>query len=337
MIDISSSNRSVKPDMSFSPTRFADPREIAASITEAPRSRPIGLLAALSSLVAAVALIPGCASTETAGDDAVTTNTEDIACTETTEITKAAEVPAAPTLPLFTEAISHTALTFDMIPIPGGTVTVQTPDGPQQVEVAPFWILPTEATWEMFDAYHLRLDRTRSAEGTLADAVTRPSKPYLPPDRGFGHAGYAAMSMTHHAAESFCKWLSLKTDRTYRLPTEAEWLHLSKLGGVSAPKIDEYAWHKGNSENQTHPVASRQADALGLYDLYGNVTEWCTDSAGKPVTFGGSYQDPAASLYPPAVIPQTPDWNVSDPQFPKSRWWLADASWVGFRFVCEPE
>ncbi len=224
-----------------------------------------------------------------------------------------------------------------MIPVPAGTVTIQCEEGPQEIELGEFWILPTEVTWEMFDAYHLRLDRTRSAEGTPADAVTRPSKPYLPPDRGFGHAGFAALSMTHQAAERFCDWLSLKTGRTYRLPTEAEWQHVCELGAIDPAAADAYAWHAGNSDEMTHAVASKQPNALGVYDMYGNVTEWCNGLDGKPVTLGGSYREDPLQFGCDARFPKTSEWNASDPQFPKSRWWLADASWAGFRIVCIPE
>jgi len=277
-------------------------------------------------LLGVAATIGGCASSESASHP------------ETAPAVQAAEAAGAPEAGLvpFVQEIEDTAMSFEMVPVPAGTVTVQTDTGPQEVEVGPFWILPTETTWDLYDTYHLRQDRRRSLEGTMADAVTRPSKPYAPADRGFGHGGYAALSMTHHAAKAFCTWLSFKTGKTYRLPTEAEWQWVCELGGVAPETIDQHAWHKGNAERKTHPVASKQPDELGLYDLYGNATEWCTGLDGEPITLGGSYLDPPEMLGCAARFPQTPEWNESDPQFPKSRWWFADASWVGFRFVCIP-
>src|SRR5439155_1020145 len=73
-------------------------------------------------------------------------------------------------------------------------------------------------------------------------------------------------------------------------------------------------------------------------DMLGNVAEWVTgtDSGGRPVVRGGSWNDPPDHVSPTARARQTPAWNETDPQFPKSRWWLADAPFVGFRIVREP-
>jgi formylglycine-generating enzyme required for sulfatase activity len=266
-------------------------------------------------LLPAVVLLVGCAFL---GDCAVT-----------------AEAPRAPES--FMQDISDTTVSFEMIGVPPGSVRIDTEDGPREIEVGPFWIGKTELTWDVYDVFCLRLDRTRSEFGTAADAVTRPSKPYAPPDRGFGHAGYAALSMTYHAAQTFCQWMSLKTGRTYRLPTEAEWQHACAFGNVDPAALDEYAWYKGNADHQTHPVASRKPNALDIYDMYGNIWEWCTDLDGEPVTAGGSFRNEPERLGPHARARQDDTWNASDPQFPKSRWWLADASWVGFRVVCVPD
>jgi formylglycine-generating enzyme required for sulfatase activity len=237
----------------------------------------------------------------------------------------------------FTQDLGHTTVTFDMVPVPGGTVIIDQGETVREVEVDPFWICPTELTWEVYDVFMLRLDRHRSPEGTAADAVTRPSKPYLPPDRGFGHAGYPAISMTYHAAKTFCQWLSLKTGRHYRLPTEAEWIHACALGEIDGDNIDDYAWHDGNSDYQTQKAASKKPSAVGLYDMHGNALEWCTDLDGKPVTLGGSYIDLPEDLGCAFRKYQDDTWNVSDPQIPKSRWWLADGPFAGFRIVCVPD
>ena len=246
-----------------------------------------------------------------------------------------ASSPAVMLDPL-TEQISDTTVSFEMIPVPAGKVTIETENGPQEVAVGPFWISPTELTWDLYDVFQFRLDRRRSAEGSDADAVTRPSKPYLPPDRGYGHSGYPAISISYFAAESFCKWLTLKTGRTYRLPTEAEWIHVCRLGNVPSRALHEYAWYNGNTDYTTKPVAMKKPDANGLYDTYGNVAEWCTDLEGNPVTFGGSFRDPIDNQGWTVRVPPTERWNDSDPQIPKGTWWLADCGWVGFRIVCEP-
>jgi len=225
----------------------------------------------------------------------------------------------------FIETIDGTALAFDMIPVPGDAA----------LGVDPFWIGRTEVTWDAYDVFVYGLD-TPGAE-TEADAVTRPSKPYISMDRGFGHAGHAVISVSSRGAAAFCDWLTHKTGRRYRLPTEAEWRYACSLGRVPAAEIGRYAWYRGNADFKTHPVGTRDPDAGGLHDMYGNASEWCTGADGLPVTLGGSYRDPMESLGCAARVLPAAAWNQSDPQIPRSVWWLADAGFVGFRVVCESD
>lgn len=236
----------------------------------------------------------------------------------------------------FVQDIADTTHSFEMVPIPGGPVIVPTDTGDAEVVVDSFWISPTELPWELFDVFFFRLDRRRSMEGSDADAVSRPSRPYLPPDRGYGHDGYPTISISFYSAQTYCEWLSLKTGKTFRLPTEAEWHRVCELGGLAASTQDDHAWHEGNSEGTSHPVGKKTPDANGIYDMWGNVAEWCTDMNGEPITLGGSFRDKPDALGCGARVPPTERWNDSDPQIPKGRWWLADCGWVGFRIVCVP-
>lgn len=232
----------------------------------------------------------------------------------------------------FEQEVPGAALAFTMILVPGD----------EAKGIKPFYIGATELTWPAFDPFVYRLDDPSAPPPGQAgaDATTRPSKPYLPPDRGFGHDGYAAISMSAHSAQMYCKWLSEKSGRTYRLPTEAEWEHAAGGTHNALPadaSLSDHAWYNDNADGKPHPVGTKHANAHGLHDMLGNVQEWCIDADGKPVTKGGSYRDAAAKLTPSHRAPPSSAWNASDPQMPKSKWWLSDGPFVGFRVVCETE
>ena len=168
--------------------------------------------------------------------------------------------------PLYRESIPGTLVTFDMVLVSGG-------------QMKPFYIGRTEVTWDLYDVYALGLDKPPATGG--ADAIARPSQPYGAPDQGWGHAGYPAIGVTRHAADAFCRWLSTKTGKTYRLPTEAEWAEAAALaagsGPLSSARLSELAWHRGNAGGRAHPVGTKVPDAIGLSDLFGNASD-----SGRP-------------------------------------------------------
>ena len=71
--------------------------------------------------------------------------------------------------------------------------------------------------------------------------------------------------------------------------------------------------------------------------MYGNVAEWCTTADGGFVLAGGSYRDPKRTQAHDARRAPDKNWNMSDPQLPKSKWWLTDGSFCGLRVVCDLE
>lgn len=240
----------------------------------------------------------------------------------------------------YLEKIAGSAVAIEMVPIPRGKLAAR--GGAPEVTVGPLWMSKLEITWEVYDVFAYRLDLPDPAAAG-ADAVSRPTKPYLPPDRGFGHKGYAAISMTHEAAREFCKWLSARTGRKYRLATEAEWEYACRAGagtaycnGDDAGRLGEVAWYKANAGGKPRAVGGKKPNAWGLYDVHGNVAEWCDAADGSGVVRGGCYLDGPEKLACAARAVQDASWNASDPQVPKSRWWLADCGFVGFRVVCEP-
>ncbi len=224
----------------------------------------------------------------------------------------------------FTESIPGTLVTFEMVPVKA--------EGSK-----PFWIGKTELTWDAFDVWAFSLDLTEKEKATGVDATARPSHPYGAPDRGFGHQGYPAIGTSQHAAEVYCKWLSAKTGRKYRLPTVKEWQAAYREGeDGSAKKLTDMAWTWDNANDKTHPVGKLAASKIGTLDMLGNVAEWAVGADGAGVVCGGSYVDEAGDVRGDATKPYSPNWQLGDPQTPKSKWWLSDGAFVGFRLVCEP-
>ena len=88
--------------------------------------------------------------------------------------------------------------------------------------------------------------------------------------------------------QEFVKKLNQMTGMQFRLPTEAEWEYAARGGNKSRGyryagnnNLDEVAWHDKNSGRRTHPIKQKQANELGLYDMSGNVMEWCQDWYGN--------------------------------------------------------
>jgi formylglycine-generating enzyme required for sulfatase activity len=285
-----------------------------------------------------------------------------------------------PVIANYTETIPGTMVKFDMVGIPGGTFRIGSPasepgrsadEGPQQtVQIRPFWMGRTEVTWDEYDVFAFaqaiaaaRTGTSTSLPATGADAITRPTPPYADESFGYGKGRQPAISIQHHAAMEYCRWLSAKTGRGYRLPTEAEWEYAARAGSTSAysfgddpATLNTVAWYTSNAEGHPHVVGTKAASRWGLHDMHGNVAEWCLDryepdaysrltpGAIGPVLLpadrryahvarGGSWDDEAVRLRSAARRASNPAWNRRDPQSPQSIWWFTDATFVGLRVV----
>lgn len=148
-------------------------------------------------------------------------------------------------------------------------------------------------------------------------------------------------------AVDFCRWLSEKEGKKYRLPTEAEWEYCCRAGkpgtryGFGNEELDLrwYAWNTSNSAGKTHPVGKLKANEWGLYDMHGNAWEWCQDvyqeryyqtspkqdpegpsTSGERVIRGGSYYDVPVYCRSAFRLHHAPEFrNIN----------------LGFRIVCE--
>lgn len=239
----------------------------------------------------------------------------------------------------YTETLPNSLVKIQMIPVAGGSIEI----GGKKVEVKPFFMAQTETPWEAFDVF------TKSGRASPAydqtefppDAIARPSKSYILPDLGWGHVGYPAINLSFTSTDMFCRWLASVAKKKYRLPTEAEWEMACRAGAAGPTALtkesaDKQAWFVDNANRMTHPVAKKEPNALGLHDMFGNVGEWAIDVDGKPVLCGSTFQDDLAGLTSAARRRWAPKWQETDPQIPKSRWWLSDAPFAGFRVVCVP-
>jgi formylglycine-generating enzyme required for sulfatase activity len=289
-------------------------------------------------------------------------------------------------------------ITFEMVAVPGGEFLMGSPkneadrkddEGPQvKAKLKPFWIGKCEVSWDEFDLYfrvgnaNLKEDGEEEKKDepkkdnkplSAADAVSKPTKPYVDETYGFEREKHPAICMTHHAALKYCEWLSKKTGKDYRLPTEAEWEYACRAGSntphaiPAGAKLDEYAWFKGNSGIEARPagaphaVGSKKPNAWGIHDMHGNVMEWCmdhyvpdaytrfeklatgglvsspmykpTENKWRHTARGGHFKDTPVDLRSAARRKSDVKWMSADPQEPQSIWWLTNYPIIGFRVV----
>jgi len=259
----------------------------------------------------------------------------------------------------YTQNLPGSTVKFDMIAIPPGEIMVggpakeagRDPADPAQrkVRIKRFWLGKYEVTWDEFLPF-VRIDRAQIARVEEhfvidLDGITHPSQPHGSPYRELGDKGnQPALGMGWPTAENYCQWLSKKTGRHYRLPTEAEWEYACRAGSFTAyywgdnpADAKDYAWYKDNAKEAPHPVGRLKPNKYGLFDMAGNVGEWCakSDPKGPPVLRGGAFTEECAKLSSSARMLETAEWNELDPNEPRSVWWLSSADFSGFRVACD--
>ena len=183
------------------------------------------------------------------------------------------------------QTITVGGVSFKMIAVEGGTFLMGSPESdaeadddekPQhEVTLSNYYIGETEVTQELWE--------------TVMDSNPSEFKgPKLPVE-----------NVSWDDCQEFILKLNEKTGKTFRLPTEAEWEYAARGGKKSkgytysgSNAIDDVAWYDGNSGEITHKVSTKQANELGIYDMSGNVYEWCQDWYGKTYYENSSTTDP---------------------------------------------
>ncbi|MEI6054581.1 MAG: SUMF1/EgtB/PvdO family nonheme iron enzyme [Lentisphaerota bacterium] len=266
-----------------------------------------------------------------------------------------------------------------LLPIPKGTFVMGTESIPAEGEAAdsiahsvtiskPFWMGKYEITIGEY-LFFLNDIRANTSLSKKVDEGINWASDFTPIEKDYtmksgigmtwGDKNQPMVGINHIAANEFCKWLTarernakrLQKGYVYRLPTEAEWEYVCRAGsvgnyhiseGAGEYALDEYAWHSGTSEQKTAVAGKKKPNPWGLYDLHGNVWEWCND------WYEGAYLPDEVT---DPVGPGSSSENLkvarggsftSDPSDLKSyiRYSLpykTSKKNVGFRVVCAPE
>lgn len=203
---------------------------------------------------------------------------------------------------------------FTMVPVEGGTFTMGVTseqggyagDKAHQVTLSDYYIGQTEVTQALWKA-------------------VMGSNPSF-----FKGDNLPVECVSWNDCQVFIQNLNQLTGKQFRLPTEAEWEYAARGGRKSrgykyagGNDIDSVAWYTGNSGNETHTVATKQANELGVYDMSGNVEEWCSD-------WYGDYQSSSQS------DPQGPSSGSNRVSRGGGCFNIARICRVSFRGICAP-
>ena len=201
-------------------------------------------------------------------------------------------------------------VTFEMIAVKGGTFTMggtaeqgsnaESDEKPtHSVTLSDYYIGKFEVTVELFRTFinetNYRTDADKEGWSYVWTGSSWEKKNGVNwkcdangKVRSSSEDNHPVIHVSWNDAKSFCEWLARKTSQTFRLPTEAEWEYAARGGNKSngykysgGNNIDNVAWYTSNSGGKTHQVGTKSPNELGIYDMSGNVWEWCQDWYGN--------------------------------------------------------
>ncbi|MFP4029720.1 MAG: formylglycine-generating enzyme family protein [Candidatus Brocadiia bacterium] len=220
------------------------------------------------------------------------------------ETAKSLDIPVVKKLDL------DDGVTMKLVLIPAGQFEMGSKFSPQEIEnryggaadwydseqpqhtvkiTKPFYMSATEVTIEQYRAFLRDGGDDSGVDWDEDDCPIRKSGTYRLSGNKFGKSDDQPMAaVSWHGADKFCQWLSRKTGKTVRLPTEAQWEYACRAGsttaycfGDSERQLAEYAWYEDNAEDAgkdyPQPVGRKKPNDWGLYDMHGNVWDWCRD------------------------------------------------------------
>ena len=173
-----------------------------------------------------------------------------------------------------------------MIRISGGSYEMGSEQGNEDeqpvhvVRVSDFYLSETEVTFAQYDYF---CDQTGYSK---------------PTDEGWGRGTRPVINVSWEDAQAYCQWVSQQTEQTFRLPTEAEWEYAAGGGAANrhtyagTSREDSLGTYAVYQADRTSPVKTKRPNGLGLYDMSGNVWEWCSDWHATSYYAEGPSQDP---------------------------------------------
>jgi formylglycine-generating enzyme required for sulfatase activity/nitrate/TMAO reductase-like tetraheme cytochrome c subunit len=241
----------------------------------------------------------------------------------------------------YMEKIPGTAVSFDMVAIPGGTFKMgsskkekfhKEDEGPvREVTLSPFFMGKAEVTWDEYWSFVIQ----RSSEGRIdpeiikernriaetVDAISGPTPPFGNPEQGWGGSSRPAITMTHYAAEIYCLWLSKITGKKYRLPTEAEWEYAAR-GGTETPYFFSGKPQKFSSQGWWNRMFGPDTAVINSFVIYELNSDMKTQEPSKvhENPFGlknmlGNVLEYCADWYVPDAYSKT-ELSVTNPKGP---------------------